>query len=831
MGEVYRARDSKLDREVAIKVLRQDFASDPERLRRFQLEAHAASSLSHPNIITIYDIGTYKSTPYIAMEYVEGRTLRDLLKSGPLSSKKLLRFACQIAEGLTKAHSIGVVHRDLKPENLMITEDGYIKILDFGLAKLVSTPSASGYDIATIARGSTNPGVVLGSVGYMSPEQARGQPAGFRSDQFSFGSILYEMTTGQRAFEGSSAVQTLSAIIEKSPTPMANLSPEAPPPLRNIVERCLAKEPADRYLSTAELWQELEQLRESLPVISSQVEVHKRRADRRKWGLKALVGSGILFVLIVLAISISKFVPVEAPVATSETHAPHLAVATFKNLSGEAQNDFFSEGFTEAVMSRLMSLDGLHIVPLSEEIGAPFLLEGSVQKQGDRVRVTYRLMNLNDDVQLGGDVVDGRLEDIFDVQDRVAVDIADRLRESMGLTGGPLVESHPTDDVDAYRYYLEGRGYLRRFETGENLDMAIGLFDKALELDPDFALAYAGLGEAYWEKYDDTKQPEWVERATEATERAMKLDYSLSPVHTSLGTIYLGTGQLERAVASFDRAIALDEKSDDAYRGLASAYEAQGLMEKAEATYQRAIELRPDYWRGYSWLGVLYFRQGRYEDAVREFERVIELTPENQRAYTSLGGIYHYMGRFGDAEEMMTKSVTIKPTGMGFSNLGTLYFFQGKYEEAVPMMEKAVELNPNDYLYWGNLADSYRWAKGLETKSVDAYRKAVDLALKELEVNPKNGSVIGSLATYWAKLGQKDNALRRIDQALELASENANVVFDSLLTFEIVGERERALEALEQALEHGYSFEEISREPELSRLRDDPRYQDLFKRR
>jgi len=361
--------------------------------------------------------------------------------------------------------------------------------------------------------------------------------------------------------------------------------------------------------------------------------------------------------------------------------------------------------------------------------------------------------------------------------------------------------------------------------------MAIGLFDKALELDPSFALAYAGLGEAYWEKYDDTKQSEWIGRATEATERALALDDSLSPVHTALGTIYLGTGKFDQAVASFDRAIALDKKNDDAYRGLAAAYEAQGSIEKAEATYQHAIEVRPDYWGGYSWLGGHYFRQGRYEEATRQLDRITELTPENHRAYSSLGGVYHLMGRFDEAEDMLTKSVSIKPTATGFSNLGTFYFFQGKYNEAVPMMEKAVELNPNDYLYWGNLADSYRWAVGFEKKAPGTYQRAIDLALKELEVNPNSGGVKGSLATYWAKLGEKENALRQIEEALDLASENANVVFDSLLTFELVGERDRAFAALERSLDNGYSFEEISREPELANLREDPRYLELLGRR
>ncbi|HKD11786.1 MAG TPA: serine/threonine-protein kinase, partial [Thermoanaerobaculia bacterium] len=263
MGEVYRARDERLSRNVALKVLPSDVSSDKARLDRFEKEARAASSLSHPNIVTVYDIGTSDSLAYIAMELVEGRTLRELLTSGPIALRRLLSLAAQIADGLAKAHAAGIVHRDLKPENLMVTKDGFVKILDFGLAKLVPSgfEPAEGSHLATVTRG-TEPGTVLGTVGYMSPEQASGHPADFRSDQFSLGSILYEMATGKRAFDRSTPVQTLSAIIQEEPEPVAVVAPRTPTNLVWVIERCLAKDPDDRYGSTRDLARDLAALRD-----------------------------------------------------------------------------------------------------------------------------------------------------------------------------------------------------------------------------------------------------------------------------------------------------------------------------------------------------------------------------------------------------------------------------------------------------------------------------------------------------------------------------------------------------------------------------------------
>jgi tetratricopeptide (TPR) repeat protein len=801
-------------------------------LRRFEQEARAASSLNHPNIVTIHDIGEHEGTRYIAMEYVEGKTLREMVGGKPLPTKKLLQLGTQIADGLAKAHSAGIVHRDLKPENLMVTQDGFVKILDFGLAKLMPQVSETRSEVATMARESTSPGVVMGTVGYMSPEQASGQPVDFRSDQFSFGSIVYEMCTGKRAFRRNSAAQTMTAIIENEPESVAMLKPQIPAQLQWIVERCLEKDPQARYASTSDMAREVQNVRDHMAETTAGGIVIRQPVapSRRVWGI-VLVLAGVLA-------GVAGWLAIREMGGSSDDllgqaspSAQYLAIASFKNLAGDTESSYFSEGFTEAIMTRLMSLSGVHVVPESAEIGAPFLLEGGVQKAGDRLRITYRLVQRKDNLQLAGDVVDGDLEDIFALQDRVAADIANRLQATLGLPPARASLQQPTEDATAYSFYLQGRGYLRRYQAAENIDIAVELFDQALERDPQFALAQAGLGEAYWRKYRETKQAVWIERAVEASQGALILDDGLAEVHTALGTVYSATGQYEKAEKEFNVAISLDAKSDDAYRGLASVFGAQGRLEKAEETYRRAIELRPDYWAGWSWLGGFYYQQGRYEEAASQFRRVVELTPDNFLGYSSLGGMYHMMGRDVEAESMLQKSIAIKPTAAGYTNLGTLYFFQGRYAEAVPQMKKAVDLEGDDYLHWGNLGDAYRWTPTLAHEAPDAYHRAIELADRELRVNPRNARVRGSLAVYWAKLGEKDKALAEIDRAVQLAPANTIVLFDSVLVHELTNERERALSALDTALREGYSIDEVRREPELKELRKDPRYASVVNNR
>ena len=487
-GEVYRAKDHKLGRDVAIKVLREELASDPERLRRFEQEARSASALNHPNIITIHDIGKQEATHYIAMEYVEGKTLREMLSEGPLPTKKLLQLATQIAEGLAKAHSAGIIHRDLKPENLMVTSDGYVKILDFGLAKLLPEAVDFGSEEITISKELTRAGVILGTVGYMSPEQASGRPLDHRSDQFSFGSILYEMATGKIAFKRETAAQMLAAIIEGEPEPVAKVNPKVPPHLRVIVERCLEKHPEERYESTRDLARELEGLREipfALPAILT------RRAVLA--GVLALVVLGIALLVGLNGGGLrDRLLGGVSPIDS-------LAVLPLANQSGDPEQEYFVDGITEALITDLAKISALKVISrnsamrykdtdksipeIAEELGVDAVIEGSVLREGDRVRVTAQLIEASTDQYLWADNFEQELRDIMTLYSDVARAIAQEIEIAVTPEEERRLASVRPVNPEAHDAYLKGSYHWKKL-TREDLDTAQRYFELALEKDP-----------------------------------------------------------------------------------------------------------------------------------------------------------------------------------------------------------------------------------------------------------------------------------------------------------------------------------------------------------
>ncbi len=847
MGEVYRARDTRLGREVAIKVLPEGLSSDAERLSRFEREARLASSLNHPNIIAIYDIGQFGATRFIAMELVEGRTLREVLSAGRLSMQRLLEIAVQAAEGLARAHEAGIVHRDLKPENLMVTRDGLVKMLDFGLGKAKVQPPQCDSQISTLnlEEGRTLPGAVLGTAEYMSPEQASGREVDFRSDQFSFGVLLYEMVTGRRPFRGATPVQTLAAIIEEEPEPIAALNPKAPAPFRWIVERCLAKDPKDRYASTWDLARDLKRLRDHLFEVEGVSQLPKRAVwSRLKW----LGAAGLFLLLLALVI-------VATPLRTrlfewfASARIPQekqLAVLPFTNVGGEPPNQAFCDGVVETLTSKLTQLEqfqgSLRVVPASEvregkvtsvreaarKFGVNLAITGSVQRTGDQLRLTTNLVDTKTLRQLRARTIDARVGDITILQDGVVAQVAEMLELELQPEARSLLAAGTTAVPEAYDLYLQGRGYLQRYYREENIDSALRVFRQALEKDPDYALAHAGLSEACWRKYNLTKDQHWITQAQESCRRAIELNDHLAPVHVTCGLVHTGTGRYEEAVEEFQRALSLDPMSADAHRELARAYEALGKLREVESTYRKAIRLRPNYWAGYKDLGLFYYRRGRYPEAEAQFRRVIELAPDDARAHSTLGAIYATTGRYEEAERALRQSLAIETTAEAYSNLGTLYFFQRRYADAVPAMEKAIELGKSNYLIWGNLAEAYLQIPTLAGKAPQAYRRAIELAEQQLAVNFRDAQLRARLATYWAKLGEKKKALAEIDQARRLAPVSANVLFRSALVYELTGKRGSALDALEAAVQNGYSIEEVRNAVDLAGLRKHPRYQRLM---
>lgn len=864
MGEVYRAHDLSLGREVAVKVLPVRFAGDPDRLQRFEQEARAASSLNHPNIVTIHEVGEAAGLPYIVMERVRGQLLRTLLGGQPLPQRQAVDIAAQTAEGLAKAHAAGIVHRDLKPENLMFTEDGFVKILDFGLAKLrASRPEAAEPGSQTPADGDTQSmdfscsftggspgsppetaaGVVLGTAGYMSPEQAQGRTVDFRSDQFSLGAILYEMVSGQRAFERPTPVQTLAAIIDEPPAP---LPASVPAPLRRVTERCLSKDPSARYDSTLDLARELREILTRLP----ERQVRSRSATppnvmtrRRRRLILALVGTlalgGIVWGFALRRSGWSGLLP--APRLPAQKQVVVLPFET----AGDPGAEAFAAGLTETLSLRLTQIEpadgSLWVVPASDvqeagikgpeaagkALGANLALQGRLLKTGDRARLTLNLLDTGTLRSLRSLSEEGRSTDSARWQESLVDRVAGLLEIEVGPQARQALRSADTRVAGAYAVYLQGRGELQRYENPERIDRALEFFQKALQQDPGYALAYAGMAEAHWRRYELSHTADSVELAQKACRRALEINDLLAPVHVTQGVVLRGTGKAEEAAKSFERALALDPGNADALRGLSGAYQDLGRYVEAEASYRRAIERRPGYWGGHNRLGVLLLRRGRYPEAEAEFLEALELSPDNVRTHNNLGGLYGLMGRYEEAARVLERSTAIRPSADAYSNLGTAQFFAARYAQAARALERAVALEPNDFRLWRNLGAAYYWAPGERDRAGQAYQRALALGEERQAVNPKDPQILVELADCQAMLDHAGPARRLALQALALAPVDATVLFKAGEVYEQIGDREAAVGSIGKALRNGYSRSELERNPGLAGLRADARLRSL----
>jgi serine/threonine protein kinase/tetratricopeptide (TPR) repeat protein len=840
MGEVYRARDNRLDRIVAVKVLPEGLAVDADRLVRFEKEARLASSLNHPNIVTIHEIGQEGSVHFIVMEYVDGRTLREAMAEGPLSLAVAADIAAQAADGLAKAHAAGIVHRDIKPANLMITTDGFVKILDFGLSK-IATPSAAldSGELTMDLGDATRAGTILGTADYMSPEQAAGRHVDFRTDQFSLGLVLYEMTTGKKAFHRDTAIQTMAAIIEGEAKPVEALNPTVPAALAGIIDRCLSKAPDARYPSTKDLARDLaavrDELSSSLPARST--------THRRTWAVAAVV------VLLTLTAAWRFAEPLRQWTVRSGMEFPaekQIAVLPFTTIGGDANDKILCDGLTETLTSKLTQLEqfgrSLRVVPASEvrarnissvdearrAFATNLAITGSFQRVGDKVRININLVDARTLRQLRTLPIDTRLDDVSVMQDGVVARIANLLEIELQPRAKETLTAGGTTVADAYLLYLQALGYLQRFDKPENVDGAAQLFRQALSKDESYALAHAGLGEAYWRKYQLTKDREWIALARESCARAVALNNTLAPVHVTLGVLSSGTGQPEQAIMEFQEALRLDPASVDAYRELASAYVALGRLHDVETTYQQALRARPNDWASYTRLGAFYVRQARYAEAESAFRVVTQLTPDNYNAYTSLGATYVQMGRYADAVAMLEKSMNMTPSYAAASNLGTAYFYQGQYKRSAAAFERALAIDNRNYRVWRNLGAAYRLLTDQQAQARAAYERAAAMAEADLDVNRHQPEVLVHLADCYAMLNQPARARSYLQQALELASGDVALLFTAGNVYEQLGDRDQALDAIGRAIRQGYSLDQVQRAPELANLRADPRYRRLI---
>jgi serine/threonine protein kinase/tetratricopeptide (TPR) repeat protein len=835
MGVVYRAEDTALGRTVALKFLPPQIVHDPKQVQRFREEARTASALNHPNICTIYEVAEEQGEMFIAMEFVEGRPLSESIREGRMSTTSVVRYARQIAGALEHAHARGVIHRDLKPLNIVITPDGDAKILDFGLAKRTDPNDVTRKSLQAVT--ATTVGLA-GTMPYMSPEQLEGGDASARSDIWALGIVMYEMAAGVKPFSGDNLYRLCTGIINE---PIPALPETVPLGLATVIRRCLEKEPSRRYQRAGEVRAALEALEPS-----SAVGIVSTVSEKPKLGLvRWVVAAAVLALITAGSLWLAKRSP-HAPKNSPEVAGERVQLAVISaDTNSQGGDGAFDSGLVDTLTSGLTELSERHhlaVIPPSEmrahhvqtleaarqEFGVNYGLMLNIQRAAGQVRVNYSLVDARSHEQLRGGTITAGASDPFALQDQVAARVAELLKLELEPQEKKTLSAHGTSEPAAYDFYLRGLGYLQNYDKEENIDNAISVFRRALEKDSGFAGAYAGLGEAYWQKFEHTHEKHLVTDATKACQIALEKDPGLTRGHTCLGRVYQGTGKYELAVREYQQASQSEPTLDAAQTGLARAYASLNHLQEAEQSYKAVIALRPDYWAGYNRLGSFYLRNGRLEEAAQMYTEVTSLAPDSFVGFANLGSTRIQQGRYTEAIDPLEQSLKIRKTGDAVSNLATAYFQSRRYTDAAHSLEEATTLDAKNYEIWGNLGDAYYWAPGMRERAAGAYRQALELGEEQRRINPRDAHMLSYLAEYHAMLGEKQKAQFRIGEAEKLAPRDPEVLYYAAMVYVQAGDQKKSLDKLERAVAAGYSAAGVRDTPNFAVLQNDPRFKVLI---
>ena len=834
MGEVYRARDTELERDVAVKVLPDAASGDPAWLERFRREARALSRLSHPNILEIFDAGSDDGIRYVVTELLEGRTLRDHLEHGRLPIRKAVAIADAISRGLGAAHAQGVVHRDVKPENVLLTLDGRVKVLDFGIASL-HEPEPAAIDV-TEAQTVTSAGTLLGTIGYMAPEQVRGEAADARSDVFALGCVLYEMLTGRRAFERATPAATLAAIMHEEPEPPGALVPDLPSSLARVVMRCLEKEPGERFQSAADVAFALRAAEESRG--------HRPAARRRKLD-RRLVASAILGAAVVIAAGLTwRHFSIGPPRLPEKKH---VAVMRFHAQGNDTHLELFAVGLSQYVASSMALLEEQTrgTVWLAEHLVEPEMLSKEQRLLGVTVGVSGRLRRDQSRLQLTlatlapatGEVLrETEIDDLPGNLSALQTEPVLRLANLLGveLTQATLarLRGRTTNVWPAFDDYVTGLGLLDGEPPDDQLSRAVDKLHSSVNLDPLFWPARTALAHAYLRRYRAGKEESALSAGIEQAVRATQTSDYPCEAFLTLAELHEAAGKNDERATVLERASRVCPDNARVSLALGHAYKSLGRPDDAERQYQRAIYLRPGYWPGYHWLAVLYLSQGATEAAATEFRHVIESAPDNYKGYNNLAYTYDQLGLRAESLAALEHSVELEPKNnpVAFVNLGKLHFDDARFGDAAALFQRALALRPGDYLTWGNLAYSY--ASGVDLDRVEeAARKAIRLAETKLEENPNDPSLLCYLAGYHALVSERQRGVQLLETAVKADPQDPKIIGNIAGTWEDLGDRDRALEWVERAFARGVPPSRFENRPLLRGLVADPRFQTLVEKR
>lgn len=717
MGQVYLAKDKKLDRRVAIKILNEEFNQDESTLQRFVSEAKAASALNHPNILTIYEFGEAEDVRFIVTEYIEGNTLREIIRESRLSLAEILDISIQITGALSAAHRAHLVHRDIKPENIMIRPDGYVKVLDFGLAKLVEQKNRSllGLEEPTLQYNLTTKGLIVGTVNYMSPEQARGKRVDARTDIFSFGIVLYEIVTGKQPFLGETINHTIVAILEKEPPSLSEFIDTYPPELERIIKKCLAKNPDERYNGADKLLDDVKALKEEL---TFQSKLERSSLPKQQAGAEA---------------------------------KNSIAILPFANISNESENEYFCDGLAEELLNALAKIEDLKVaartsafsfknkhVEISEigkTLNVKTVLEGSVRRSGNRLRISVQLVNATDGYHLWSERYDREMRDIFDVQDEITLAVVDALKvKLLGKEKAAILKRY-TDNPEAYELYLQGLYHSNKW-TDEGMRKSIEYFEKVLEKDPEFAPAHAKIADYYhFSSHIGLFSPQEIfPKWKAAAQRALEIDEGLADAHLAMAHIHF-------------------------------YYERD--WPKAEREFERAVELNPNSTDAHKYYGLFLASRERFDQAVREGEKALALDPLSIAVNIVVGFIYLYVERPDDALGLVRRMIELDANApQGYWVGGSLLMANGNHEEAVEAFQKSMSLGDNQ-MALAKLGCAYALA-GKRDESL----KILD---QLFELRERQYTAPFNIARVYAGLGDNDNAFAWMERAIE--ERDADVVF------------------------------------------------------
>ncbi|WP_180236507.1 serine/threonine-protein kinase [Marinicella litoralis] len=831
MGAVYHAIDRTLHRDVAIKMLRPLAAASRMNTETLLDEARMASKLNHPNVVTIYDVARAENSNYIVMEWVDGQALNELIPETGLALDKTMEYACQIADGLTSAHQKYMIHRDIKPQNIMLSSEGIIKILDFGIAGLIHQQTEETADSA--ATPMTTPGI--GTPSYMSPEQVQGLNLDQRSDIFSFGIVLYQMLSGKKPFVAENLEAVKQSICAGNYVPIQKHVPELPDNVIHLLEKMLTVQRDDRWQNSADLAAELH-------AIHAELTHSKNWWQRRHWLSKIAV---LLPFVLALGWSAKEIM---FPASTHQlierqlAEATKIAILPFENISGDPLIQIFGNGLAVNLGSDLAAIarqqGNTWIVPSTEisrmkevspktvadKYGVELILSGSMQHMGSTRLVVLNLLDGETGQQLKTTELIIKADELFDGHNQIRAEALNLLGWSVPLELTQKFQAERPQLDGAYKEYVQGRGYLYRYDQAGNLNNAMNSFQTAITMDAQYESAYVGLAETHFNLFTKTKDSQWLDAMVESIDLLKVVNPKNTFIDYLSAEAALKKGDYEKAVKLYLASISQNPWLMDAQIGLASAYHKLGDIKNAELVYLDASKAAPNNWNVIVNLGVFYAQNGDYPKALKNFQKLIEISPNNHIGYRNTAGVFFIMGDIDKAIAFSKQAIAIKPSDRAYSNLGTMLFSVEKYNEAITYYKQAIELNEQYFIYWGNLADAYKLSNN--NNHLEAYEQAVIRAQNMLRIDSNDTSAKVHLSYYLANLGKVEESLYYANQVNDTHSGIEH--FITATSFDQLGMIEESIKHLKWAIAKKYSVEEIENTPLLKNSRSDPKFKQLL---